>query len=282
MDQTALKPVSAGPVPCKICESPSPLYGLVDFHKSCEDGRSLRLPLSGVSIYYRRCPTCGFLFTDAFDDWSADQFKSHIYNDDYHHVDPDYRTGRPSMNAKNVLDLFGAIRSDMRVLDYGGGNDMLCSILRRSGFAAAVTYDPMVPEFAQRPPGKFDLVTSFETLEHLPDPMAGISAIIESVAEPGLVFYSTLVQPENLGEHGGLAWWYVGPRNGHISLFSKKALAWAWGRRGYKTVTLGNKGVIHLAFRTLPSFLAHLQGKADSILTAPNQVRVPDAAAHAA
>ena len=37
----------------------------------------------------------------------------------------------------------------MRVLDYGGGNDVFCSALRASGFMEAVTYDPMVPEHAR-------------------------------------------------------------------------------------------------------------------------------------
>jgi SAM-dependent methyltransferase len=280
-DRLPLKPVTAAPVPCKICDSPAPLYGVVDFNKCCEEARGFRLPLSGVPIYYRRCPTCGFLFTDAFDDWSEDQFKAHIYNDDYHLVDPDYRTGRPSTNAAAVVQLWGAIKANTRVLDYGGGNGTFCAALRQHGFPLAVTYDPMVPDYAQRPPGKFDLVTCFETLEHLPDPVAGISALVESVAEPGLVFYSTLVQPDNLDDRGGLAWWYAGPRNGHISLFTRQSLMWAWGRRGYKTVTLGG-GCLHLAFRTLPYFLAHLQSQADNLLTVTDPVLAPRDAAHAA
>ena len=282
MDHTTLRPVSTAAIPCKICESPAPLYGVVDFNKCCEEARGFRLPLSGVPIYYRRCPKCGFLFTDAFDDWSVDQFKAHIYNDDYRLVDPDYQTKRPSDNADSVVRLWGAIKGDTRVLDYGGGNDTLCAILRQSGFAAAITYDPMIPQFAQRPPGKFDLVTCFETLEHLPDPAAGIAALVDAVAEPGLIFYSTLLQPENLGQYGGAAWWYVAPRNGHISLFTKQALALAWGRHGYKNVTIGANNVLHLAFRTLPSLLAHLQSKADSMSNAPNQVPAPAGAAHAA
>ncbi len=107
----------------------------------------------------------------------------------------------------------------------------------------------MVPEFATPPEGKFDLVTCFETLEHLPDPMAGVADIVRYVAEPGAVFYSTLTQPDDL-ERQGMSWWYVGPRNGHISIFSKQALAMAWARHGYRNASF-NAGM-HLAFRTLP------------------------------
>jgi 2-polyprenyl-3-methyl-5-hydroxy-6-metoxy-1,4-benzoquinol methylase len=65
----------------------------------------------------------------------------------------------------------------------------------------AITYDPTMPEHASRPQRKFNLVTSFETLEHLPDPLAGLAKIIECVAEPGVVFYSTLTLPEDFDNH---------------------------------------------------------------------------------
>jgi len=279
IDQATLKPALALPAACKICGGAAPLYGVVDFHKCCEELRGFRLPLSGVPIYYRRCQTCGFLFTDAFDNWSHDQFRSHIYNGNYHMVDPDYRTARPSANAESIVRLWGAIRANTRVLDYGGGNDTLCAVLRKNGFPVAITYDPIVPEYSQRPPGKFDLVTCFETLEHLPDPAAGFAALAECAAEPGLIFYSTLLQPENIN-NCRLGWWYVGPRNGHVSLFTRQSLALAWGHLGYKTLSLN--GGVHFAFRTLPTFLAHLQSKADSLLTVPNPVPAPGGAAHAA
>jgi hypothetical protein len=244
-----LRPASPTVSTCKICAGPSALYGVVDMHRPCEIAGGVRPPLSGVPVYYRRCSACGFLFTDAFDDWSEDQFRTHIYNDGYHAFDPDYQTVRPSGNARYVADLWGAHKAGMRVLDFGGGNDVFCASLRASGFSEAVTYDPMVPEHARRPDGKFDLVTCFETLEHLPDPVTGIARIVECVAEPGAVFYSTLTQPADFDQRG-VSWWYVGPRNGHISIFTKQALALAWARHGFSTVPL-NDG-IHLAFRTLP------------------------------
>ena len=55
----ALSPVSAKPIPCKICGEDAKLFGVIDFHKGHE-----KLPLSGVPIYYRRCVACDFLFTE--------------------------------------------------------------------------------------------------------------------------------------------------------------------------------------------------------------------------
>ena len=247
--ELGLRPPSKTPIACKVCAGASPLYGVVDLKRPCEIPNGVRPPLSGVPVYYSRCAHCGFLFTDAFDDWDHDQFKTHIYNDDYLAFDPQYLTQRPTGNAEVVSNLWAPFKSEMRVLDFGGGNDVLCSILRTKGFKEAVTYDPMVPEFATPPSGKFDLVTCFETLEHLPDPVAGVAKIIECVAEPGAVLYTTMTLPDDFDQRG-MSWWYVGPRNGHISIFSKEALALAWARHGYRTVSF-NPGS-HIAFRTLP------------------------------
>ncbi|MGA7431397.1 MAG: class I SAM-dependent methyltransferase [Xanthobacteraceae bacterium] len=264
----ALKSVSAAPTSCKICGGSAPLYGAIDFHKTP--------PLSGVAIYYRRCTACEFLFTDAFDCWSDEQFKTHIYNDDYKNVDPDYQGRRPHENADAMVRLWGRYKEEMRVLDFGGGNDLFCARLRANGFPVAVTYDPMVPAYARRPDGKFDLVTCFETLEHVPDPLTSVARIVESAAEPGFILYSTVVQPADFSNQG-LNWWYVAPRNGHISMFSKQSLAALWARHGYKTFSF-NDGM-HLAFRTLPAFLAHLQSRADAARLADNPPPVASNAA---
>ncbi len=250
-----LKAVSKSSVPCKICGAQAPLYGVVDFQRCCEITGGPRLPVSGIPVYYRRCENCGFLFTDAFDCWSEADFKSHVYNAGYLAIDPEYTHTRPRNHADVVQYLFGAHRAETRVLDYGGGNDVLCSALRSAGYPVAVTYDPFVPDYAQRPEGAFDLVTCFETLEHLPDPMAGIAAMLASLAEPGLVLFTTTLQPQDF-DRLRLNWWYVGPRNGHISMFSRNALILAWQHYGYRTASLTNN--LHIAFRTLPGFAEYL------------------------
>lgn len=244
-----LRPVSEHDVGCKICSSASNLYGVVDSNRPCQIDGGNQPPLSGIPVYYRRCGSCGFLFTDAFDDWGMEQFRTHIYNDDYRLYDPDYAVARPIANATMVGDLWANHRSDMRVLDYGGGNDVFCSALRARGFKEAITYDPMVPEHAGRPEGKFDLVTCFETLEHVPDPATSIAEIAEYVSDPGAVLYSTLTPPADF-EKLGVSWWYVGPRNGHISMFTKQALAIAWQRHDYRTASFSEG--MHMSFKTLP------------------------------
>jgi SAM-dependent methyltransferase len=250
-----LKPMSAAASRCKICGGEASLLGVVDFNRSCEDWRQVFFPLSGVPVYYRRCAECKFLFTDAFDGWSIEEFKTYIYNDEYKLIDPAYASERPRSNADAVARLWAAVKTETRVLDYGGGNGIFCAALRGAGFPVAVTFDPLVSEHATPPDGKFDLVTSFETFEHMPDPAAGIASILEFMAEPGMIFFTTSLQPDDI-EKQRLNWWYAAPRNGHVSLFSKEALRRAWSRHGYKVATIANS--LHFAFRTLPPLLAHV------------------------
>ena len=87
-----LRPITNMRVPCKICDGPANLYGVVDMNHPGQTAQAHRAPLTGVPIHDRRCTDCGFLLTDAFDDWS-------LYNDGYEAVDQDYRIKRPTDNA---------------------------------------------------------------------------------------------------------------------------------------------------------------------------------------
>jgi SAM-dependent methyltransferase len=241
-----LRPISPDARPCKICGGAAQLYGEVDFNRSCEEQRGLKLPLLGIPVHYRRCTGCGFLFTECFDDWTEAEFKQFIYNDGYIKVDPDYLEVRPAGNAAQMVRQFDQDRARIRILDYGGGNGLLARRLRSAGFAHVQTYDPFTPEHCGRPDSKFDLITSYETFEHLPDPLPVFDVLVDLLTPSGVVLFSTLVQPPEI-ESIGMTWWYIGPRNGHVSLFSERALAVAWQRHGFsvRSFTPG----LHLAFR---------------------------------
>jgi hypothetical protein len=251
-----LPTVNPEPSRCKICGNASPLFGVVDFHKSCIEAQGKRLHLSGRPIYYRRCSACGVLFTGEFDDWSVEAFRKHVYNNDYAVVDPDYGAVRPASNAKVIEQAFHASREKLSILDYGGGNGALARQLEEQGFRA-MTYDPF-SEFSARPAGRFNLITCFEVMEHSPFPEKTVSDMSQLLADPGLILFTTLTQPANFDELG-LQWWYVGPRNGHVSVYSRQSLAILFEKAGLQLVSFSE--LVHVAYRQLPAFAAHLLPK---------------------
>jgi len=251
---TPVQVADARPAECKICGGPSPLYGVVDFHKSCIEAQGKRLAISGCPVYYQRCRRCGFAFTTAFDAWDFAAYRRYIYNGDYLVVDPDYTELRPAGNAKLIAGTFGDFKASMRILDYGGGEGLLAARLREEGFSAA-TYDPF-SSFDKMPEEKFDLVTCFEVMEHVPLPKATAAVMAGLLKPQGIVLFSTLVQPATFDQIG-LNWWYASPRNGHISLYSKQALTLLFQAHGMTVCSFTD--VLHLAFAEIPPFAAHLK-----------------------
>ena len=230
---TRRRPQPPAPLACKLCSTPSAAIGQVDFNRSCEDVRQAPLPRSGRRVTYHRCPSCALVFTGDFDLWGADEFRRHIYNDGYARVDPDYAVERPAGSAAVIASLLGEACRDIEVLDYGGGNGALAGLLCRDHGMRAVSYDPFDPASQGMPTRRFPLVTCFEVLEHSPDPRATIRAIAGLVQDGGFVLFSTLVQPDDF-DRQAMNWWYVAPRNGHVTLFSKQALAAAWAEAGFE------------------------------------------------
>ncbi len=238
---------------CWICGASAGLYGVVDFHKSCIEVMRKRLPLSGIPIYYHRCPQCGFLFADGFRAWSPDDFRQRIYNADYATVDPDVVEVRPSRDARAMDQVFRNHKAVIRALDYGGGNGRFVEVLRGLGYQAW-GYDPLTGA-GERPAVRANLVTAFEVLEHVHRPYEALDDLLSFLDEDGVVLFTTLLQPEDF-DRIGLGWWYVGPRNGHIGIHSRRSLALMFRARGFNLATQ-SEGV-HLAFRRLPAFAAHL------------------------
>jgi SAM-dependent methyltransferase len=239
--------------PCKICGDGCGLFGLVDFHKSCEEARGKKLPLSGFAVYYRRCGRCGFVFSGNFDGWGKEDFQKYIYNADYERVDPDYAEIRPAANANLVAESFAEARGTLRILDYGGGAGLMAELLRGRGFAAE-TYDPF-STFKVLPSERFDLVTCFEVMEHVPWPRETVRAMVGLLQDEGAILFSTLMQPAEFGRVG-LGWWYAAPRNGHISLYTMAALARLFGEVGMKVVSFS--AGMHMAYRRVPRFARRL------------------------
>ncbi len=251
--QAELQAVCAKRTPCKCCGAPALPCGVVDFHKNCEIYRRKVLDVSGVPIYYHRCSDCGFIFTTAFDHFTNDDFARYIYNEEYLEVDPDYLEARPRANADFLCGLFAGLRP-ARMLDYGGGSGILADLLRAGGFPQVETFDPFVPRHSSRPSGRFDCVVSFEVLEHSNDPARAFADMDDLVTPSGLILFSTLLQPADI-DHQGLNWWYAGPRNGHVSLYSRASLERLAQAFGFRLGSF-NDG-LHALFREVPDFARH-------------------------
>jgi hypothetical protein len=244
-----------GSAPCKACGASAPPFAVVSFHRA--SGRADPPPGQDEPLLqHQRCPNCGLIFTCALDHWSEADFRAHIYNAGYVEFDPDYVSAR-ALKTANLLRRLAPARREIRMLDYGGGSGLLAEELRKAGLDCQ-TYDPFSEGFRERPAGRFNLISCIETFEHLPRPRETVADIVSFADDKALIVFSTLVQPPEI-ETIRRAWWYFGPRNGHITFYTSQALAglWAFKGFGYTALSAG----LHLAVRNPPWFGALLSGQ---------------------
>ncbi len=207
-------------LPCKICGNPAAVFDVLDLHKHCAFENPYHFGLAGVAVPYHRCDRCGFLFTGFFDTWAADDWARYIYNADYARVDPDYTGDRPRRLAQNLGTILRGCET-LRILDYGSGSGIFAECLRAQGFSQIETYDPF--SHPGRPAPGFAIITCLEVLEHTVDPRAALADMQSLAAPGGAILFSQSVQPADIHAVRG-AWWYLAPRNGHISTYTVATL----------------------------------------------------------
>jgi len=243
---------------CSVCGGACASQGVVDFSKSCIEAQGQVLPPSGFSVEYATCTQCGFCFAPALMAWDLETFARRIYNEDYAAVDPDYLESRPRSNAASLLSLFET--RAIRHLDYGGGNGMLSRLLNEAGWPSK-SYDPYADGSADPAQlGKYDLITAFEVFEHVPDVQALMGHLTALRSGAGIILFSTLVSDGQIRPGEGLDWWYAAPRNGHISLFTRKSLVLLASRHGLKLRSLADG--IHVFYKNIPDWANKLFGLA--------------------
>jgi len=225
---------SAHDTRCKICSEKCFLLDVVDFHKSCDAPFNEKEPLSGIPVYYHGCPACGFVFTTHCDNWTPQEFMENIYNDKYAECDPDVVEKRPMSSALWFERQF-LHGKELKILDFGSGEGLFGTYLNARGFDVT-SYDPFYGDNDAPARESFDLVIAIEVLEHSHTPLQTIEECLSFLKkeEPACFIATTLitpVPPEKL-KHNLTAYWYAGPRNGHISLFSEKAMRLIAEKRG--------------------------------------------------
>jgi SAM-dependent methyltransferase len=244
------------PSSCPVCDGTARSIGAVDFNRTCEDSEQRVFARSDKLVDYFLCERCDFMFSPEFLEWSEDRFLREIYNEEYLLVDPEFPEIRPRRMAKGLEEIFGGVKREIHHLDYGSGYGTLSKLLEATGWQTN-SYDPFFKENSALDVEKFDLVTAIEVFEHVPFPYRLMDDLVARLRPDGVLYFSTLLSDGVQCERSTLDWWYLAPRNGHISLFSMKSLTFLLDQYSFKLANVSPG--FFLAYRKLPQWCKSIE-----------------------
>jgi SAM-dependent methyltransferase len=207
---------------CKLCGSSASIrFGLPISKKTGHP-----IPDEPDDCWYFQCDACEFLFTRALD--TEDHRK--IYDETYwDHQDPDWygRVAETLRLSAFASELLGGRLDTVEVLDFGCGIGGFLDMAHRSLnmnvwgtdiIPPKVGREWFLPDLGDR---KFDVIVACEVIEHLPDPRTTFEQIRSHLKSPGVFAFQTAYWAPQVLDRD---WWYLGPDNGHISLYSEPSL----------------------------------------------------------
>jgi hypothetical protein len=170
-------------------------------------------------VSYFQCDFCGFVQTEE-PWWLPEAYASPMNYSD---------TGLINRNVVNVRKtataLYFLFDREGSFLDYGGGWGLFTRMMRDTGFDF-YWHDPHCENIFARgfsldnSRRDFDVLTAFEVLEHVADPVSEVKKMISLGRN---IIFSTLLLPEPVPALE--KWWYYSPEHGqHISFYTRKSL----------------------------------------------------------
>lgn len=180
-------------------------------------------------------------------------------------------TGAAQRNLHNLAACFSIskIFKVVNVLDIGGGDGLLCRLLRDHNINCFVKDKFILPTysngFSDQNFDTPDLITAFEVLEHFANPKLDLNELFN--LNPNNLLFST-----GIYSNQGSDWWYLSPegRGRHVFFYSKTALQFIAEKYNYSLIISG--GFIFFTKETnmLKSFLTRimLSGKICRIMKA--------------
>jgi hypothetical protein len=189
---------------CAICGGPARLWGEA-------------IILRRHQARYLRCDLCGFIWVeDPF--WLAEAYGDALSDLDVGAVS---RNLRAASRTQAVIRRF--FDPGAKFIDYGAGAGLFVRLMRDAGFDFRWSDKYAANVFArgfEAEAGKHELMTAFEVLEHLQNPLIDIQSML---AWSDNILFSTVLLPAATPQPG--QWWYYGLEHGqHLAFYTRETL----------------------------------------------------------
>lgn len=226
---------------------------------------------SNISLFFKkqgyrlyRCDNCGLIFLDFRKKYT--KFLKEYYNEGYFAGDPtfiaysDYLGDRGVIvkNLRNYLKEILKYQKDGKLLDVGCAMGFFMEEAERAGFqsygvdVSSYAIAEAKKKFGKRallaslsevnfPPGLFSVVTLFDVIEHLQDPLGDLKKIKKILRDDGLLVIETGDAGSLWARIMGAKWIFYAPPQ-HLFYFNKITIKRLLKQAGFEVLAVRRKG----------------------------------------
>lgn len=174
--------------------------------------------MSKYQVQYFQCGGCRFIQTEA-PHWLEEAYAEGLGSLDVGVMGRNLHNAALTSAVISLLFPGGA-----RFLDYAAGHGTLVRLMRDRGFdfywSDRYVKNLYARGFEHAPGSRYDLLTAYEVLEHLPEPLEEIAPLLE-LADNVLVSTEVVPAPAPVPPD----WWYYAVKGGqHVSFYSPDSL----------------------------------------------------------
>ena len=143
-----------------------------------------------------------------------------------------------NLNNLGAVWIVAHLLSARQIYDVGGGDGLLCRMLRDYGLDCYISdrfaRNAYAQGYEQATPTPGSMITAFEVAEHYGNPRKDLAELLGRDAR-------TVLISTGLYTGQGRDWWYLTPESGqHVFFYSRKALAMAASQYGYDVAFMGS------------------------------------------
>ncbi len=196
-----------------------PVHNRTDVCRVCGEssGFVFELPVLGNPVGYYECKRCRYLQTQ--EPYWLERAYKHAIND----VDTGIMWRNQTNVGRVVMTMLSYGMLNGRVIDHAGGYGILVRLLRDAGVDASWRdkyCENLLARGFEAAETPFDLLTAFEVLEHLVDPVGELENML--TVAPVLLVTTDLIPTQQTPSS---SWWYLGSEHGqHIGFFRMSTL----------------------------------------------------------
>jgi hypothetical protein len=176
------------------------------------------LMLGNYQTSYHACTSCGFVQT------GEPVWLEEAYKDPINACDTGILQRNIRLREQVSTLLYHFFDPKARFLDFAGGYGIFTRLMRDVGFdffwCDKYSENIFVKGFEYESQHPIEVLTAFEVLEHLVDPIADLEKMLS--LSPNLIF-TTMLLPDPMPHPQD--WWYYGLEHGqHVAFYTKKSL----------------------------------------------------------